>query len=173
MKVMSDVSRRNVLLGGAAVLGGYLVASPVTTFAVSVGEQAQAARFMQLSQLLVNHQLDPQVGALIARFAAKKHADLDALADSIIGAAAQKQAKTVDDFFDDIPAGPAKDLAHWIIFAWYTGCSSAKPDAEVFTFEQALTFQTTADVVAIPSYGLTGPNQWSQVTVPLSPVPAF
>jgi hypothetical protein len=43
----------------------------------------------------------------------------------------------------------------------------------VFTFEQALTFQTTADVVAIPSYGITGPNQWSQVTVPLSPVPAF
>lgn len=173
MKVMSDVSRRSVLLGGAAVLGGYLVTSPVTTFALSAGEQAQATRFMQLSQLLVNHQLDPQVGALMFRFAARQHADFDALADAIIGAAEKKQAKTVEDFFEDIPPGPAKDLAHWIIFAWYTGCSSAKPNAEVFTFEQALTFQTTADVVAIPSYGITGPNQWSQVTVPLSPMPAF
>lgn len=176
---LPQVSRRTVLFGGAALLGSYLAGTSLPSFALAASAQkpaaddAQLTRFMRLSNLLVNHRLDPRVGARILQTAAADHADLPALTDALIGIAERKQATIVEDFFDDIPDGKAKDLAHWIIFAWYSGVSSAKPNARVFTFEQALTFQTTIDVVTIPSYGISGPNQWRQVTVPLSPLPRF
>lgn len=168
-----QVSRRTVLFGGAALLGSYFAGANLPSFALSAADTAQLTRFMQLSKLLVNHGLDPRVGARILKTAAADHADLPALTDSLIAIAESKQATIVEDFFGDIPDGKAKDLAYWIIFAWYAGVSSAKANATLFTFEQALTFQTTIDVVTIPSYGSSGPNQWRQVTVPLSPLPRF
>lgn len=173
MYKMKSLSRRSLLLGSAGLVGGYLIASPLQGLALPAGNNQELAQFMRLSRLLINHQLDEQVGARIHRFAAKEYSDLQALVASLIAAAEAKQASVVEDFFGDIPEGPAKELAHWIIFAWYTGGSSAKPNAQVFTFEQALTYQTTRDVVAIPSYGLSGPNLWSNVTIALSPLPQF
>jgi len=167
-----SAARRRLLLGGAALFGT-MTCTPVYTFAAPPAADPQLARFMRLSNLLINHQLDVRVGARILATAAQERPDLQALSDSIIAIAEAKQATAVEDFFEDIPKGPAQDLAYWIIFAWYTGVSSAKRDAKLFTFEQALTYKTTADVVAIPSYGFTGPNMWRQVTVPLSPMPRF
>lgn len=170
---MKNFSRRSLLLGGAGLVGGYLVASPLQGLALPAGNNEGLVQFMRLSRLLINHQLDEQVGARIHRFAAKEYSELQTLVSGLIATAEAKQAQVIEDFFGDIPEGPAKELAHWIIFAWYTGGSSAKPNAQVFTFEQALTYQTTRDVVAIPSYGLSGPNLWSNVTVALSPLPKF
>ena len=92
---------------------------------------------------------------------------------AIVGLAQAKQAKQVEDFFGDIAAGPLQEFAHWVIFAWYTGCSSPKKDAQMFTYEQALTYKTTADTAALPSYGFSGPNLWSRPIVPLSSMPIF
>ena len=170
---MKNISRRSLLVGGAGWLGGYLAASPLQGLAQPAADQTQLAEFMRLSQLLVNHKLNEQVGARIFRYASKTYAGLPSLGASIVAVAERKRASIVEDFFDDIPEGAAKELAHWIIFAWYTGGSSAKPDAQVFTYEQALTYKTTRDVLPIPSYGLSGPNQWRQVTIALSPLPQF
>lgn len=166
-------TRRRVLLGGVAIFGSYFAGASLPSYALPAADDPQLTRFMTVSRLLVNHRLDPKVGARILKTAAKERADWKELTDSIIAIAEQKQAKVVEDFFGDIPDGKAKDLAKWVIFAWYTGVSSPKANATLFTFEQALTFQTTLDVVIIPSYGLTGPNQWRQVTVPLSAMPSF
>lgn len=136
-------------------------------------QQSAAAPFMQLSALLVNHRLDAGIGARIAAAAAAQHADSATMIRSIVGIAQERKATRVEDFFDAIPAGPLQDFAHWVIFAWYTGCSSAQKDAQVFSFEGALTYQTTADAVAIPSYGFSGPNLWHRPIVPLSPMPSF
>jgi hypothetical protein len=168
-----NTSRRRVLLGSVAIFGSYFAGASLPSFALPAADDAQLARFMQLSRLLVNHQLDPKVGARILKTAAKERADLKELTDTIMAIAEQKQAKIVEDFFGDIPDGKAKDLAKWVIFAWYSGVSSPKANAVLFTYEQALTFQTTIDVVTIPSYGISGPNQWRQVTVPLSAMPSF
>ena len=163
------LSRRHFLLGSAALTaswvtwGGAAGPAPAT---------ADSATFMRVSGLLVNHQLHPGVGARIAQ-AAAKHADSDKMMNAIIAIAAAKGATEVEAFFADIPAGPLQDFAHWIIFAWYTGCSSPKKDAQVFAYEEALTYRTTADVVAIPSYGVSGPNLWSRAIAPLSPMPHF
>lgn len=132
-----------------------------------------AAQFMELSSLLVNHRLDAAVGTRIAAYAAGQYPQYEQMAASIIGIAQARKAGQVEDFFGEIPAGPLQEFAHWVIFAWYTGCSSAQKDAQVFTFEEALTFKTTADATAMPSYGFSGPNQWGRPIVPLSPMPSF
>ncbi|EJN03247.1 sugar dehydrogenase complex small subunit [Herbaspirillum sp. YR522] len=167
------MSRRSLLLGGITLLGSYVALSSLPSWAVPQEDAALQAQFMRLSNLLVNHRLDPAVGARILAVATQEHTGLPAMMSQLIGIAEARKAVVVEDFFGDIPEGPLQTLAHWIIFCWYTGSSSAKRDARVFTYEQALTYQTTADVVAIPSYGLSGPNRWSQVTVALADMPRF
>lgn len=173
-KVM--MSRRSLMLTGITLLGSYVAVSSLPSWAIpqdDAAQLAQQAQFMRLSGLLVNHRLNPAVGARMLKVAAAEHPQLDQKMADILAVATQKNATTVEDFFADIPEGPLATLAHWIIFAWYTGGSSAKRDAKVFTYEEALTYQTTIDVVAIPSYGISGPNRWSQVTVPLAAMPRF
>jgi hypothetical protein len=128
---------------------------------------------MRLSTLLINHQIRPEIGARIAEAAADRYKDLPGMLDLIIAIAERKHAAVAEDFFADIPDGNLKDFAHWVISAWYSGCSSEKADAMVFTYEEALTFKTTSDVVTIPSYCFSGPNRWSQTTAPLANMPKF
>lgn len=109
----------------------------------------------------------------MAAAAARKYPQHVEIMTSILRVAQDKKATQVEDFFDDLPEGSQRDFAHWVIFAWYTGCASAAKDAEVFAYETALTYQTTADAVAIPSYGFSGPNRWGRPIVPLSPLPSF
>lgn len=167
------LSRRGMLFGGVVFAGGYLLGAPQVSFADAAAGGAQFSSFMRLSRLLIDHQLDAGVGARIHATALKERKNLPALVDSLIGVAAGKQARIVEDFFADVPAGESRDLALWIIFAWYTGASSAKPNATVFAFEQALTYQTTKDMVTIPSYGISGPNRWGKVNLPLAQMPVF
>jgi hypothetical protein len=164
------ISRRTFLLG-TATLGAAAV-----TFAGMPAWSAPGAApagFMRLSALLVNHRLDGLTGARIGAAAAQKFADSASMADAILAIAAARKAQRVEEFFDAIPAGPLQDFAHWVIFAWYTGCASPAKDAQVFAYELALTYQTTADAVAIPSYGFSGPNLWHRPIVPLTPMPSF
>lgn len=170
-----SLSRRQLLIGSAALAGTYAVVPHVGRFAAAGQPEVLAlnARFMHLSTLLVNHQLDTAVGARIARSATSLHTNLADMMDAIIAIAQGKNATIVEDFFPDIPEGPMKDLAYWIISAWYSGSSSAKKDATLFTYEQALTFQITKDATTIPSYGFSGPNLWQRVNAPLAPIPAF
>ena len=162
------MSRRGILLGSATLFAGSLAASLCPTLALAAVDKGAQDRFMQLSNLLIDHQLSPNVGARIAETASSQYKNFGQMLDAIIAIADKKQAARVEDFFADIPDGELKDFAHWVIFAWYSGCSSEKRDATVFTYEEALTFKTTSDVVTIPSYGLSGPNLWTRPNVPLS-----
>jgi hypothetical protein len=169
------LSRRKFLLGATGIAGAWVTWGTLPAWGVAAGAApaADTATFMRLSSLLVNHQLHAGVGGRIATAAAAKYKDGAAMMASIIALATAKQATVVEDFFADIPQGPLQDMAHWIIFAWYSGCSSPKKDATLFTFEEALTYKTTQDAVAIPSYGFSGPNLWSRPIVPLSSMPHF
>jgi hypothetical protein len=167
------ISRRSFLLGSATLTAAAVTFGGMPAWGVAGAPAVASAHFMQLSGLLVNHRLDAAVGARIAAAAAVKFAQSATMIDAIVRIATEAKAQQVEDFFDAIPAGPMQDFAHWIIFAWYAGCSSPAKDAQVFTFEHALTYQTTADAVAIPSYGFSGPNLWHRPIVPLSPMPSF
>ncbi|MPQ57712.1 sugar dehydrogenase complex small subunit [Duganella sp. FT27W] len=165
------LSRRKFLLGATAVSGAWVTWGALPAW--GVGTTASPAQFLEVSKLLINHQLDEAVGARIAAAAATKYPQAAQMMTSIAALAQAKQARQVEDFFGDIPEGPLQEFAHWVIFAWYSGCSSPKKDAQLFTFEHALTYKTTADTVAMPSYGFSGPNLWSRPIVPLSNMPIF
>jgi hypothetical protein len=167
------MSRRDALIGGVSIFAAGTAASAPTSLALAAVEPTTHSRFMRMSTLLINHQLRPDIGARIVAAAADRYKDLPGVLDSIITIADRKHAAVVEDFFGDIPDGYLKDFANWVILAWYSGCSSEKTDATVFTYEDALTFKTTADVVAIPAYCFSGSNGWSQITVPLANMPKF
>lgn len=167
------ISRRDTLVGGVAVLAGGVIASACTSLALAAIEPSTQDRFMRMSKLLISHQLSPDVGARIVDMAVGQYKDLPSMLEAIIAIAERKPSAVVEDFFGDIPDGKLKDFSYWVILAWYSGCSSEKGDATVFTNEDALTFKTTADVVAIPSYCLSGSNGWTQPTVPLANMPEF
>ncbi|WP_349294820.1 sugar dehydrogenase complex small subunit (plasmid) [Thioclava sp. 'Guangxiensis'] len=131
------------------------------------------ADFMAVSQLLVNHDLNPAVGARIAAFAVQNQPDLQAMLKQISDIAASKNATTVEDFYDDLPEGATRDFAHWIIESWYTGSSSNATDATLFTYEEALLYRPTFDMVPIPTFGYSAPNAWGQDLSPLSAMPRF
>ena len=74
----------------------------------------------------------------------------------LLAIAKNKNARTVEEFFPDVPEGPLKETALAIISAWYLGIVSDAPDAEVFAFEYALMYGPTKDVMTIPSYAISG-----------------
>ena len=171
---LPTMSRRDTLVGAVvAVLAGGMVASTHTSLALAAVEPSTQDRFMRMSRLLINHQLSPDVGARIVETMAGEYPDLPGMLDAIISIAERNHAAVVEDFFADIPDGELKDFAHWVILVWYSGCSSEKANATVFAYEEALTFKTTSDVVTVPSYGLSGPNRWSQIAVPVANMPTF
>jgi hypothetical protein len=167
------MSRREALIGSVSVFAAGTAASAPASLAFAAIEPTTQSRFMRMSTLLINHQLRPDIGARIVAAAADRYKDLPSVLGSIIAIADRKQAAVAEEFFGDIPDGNLKDFAYWVILAWYSGCSSEKTDATVFTYEDALTFKTTADVVAIPSSCFSGSNGWSQLTAPLANMPKF
>lgn len=170
---LENQSRRNFLRAGAILGAGSLlgVSLPVSA---ALSKEPGVAPFMQLSRLLVNHQLDEGVGQRMWVLLKDEHAQFDQNVLAILNIAKQKQAQIVEDFFSAIPQGELQDLAYQIIFGWYAGCLSTSKTAESFAFAEALTFQNTADVIAIPSYGLTGPNDWAdRPNVPVLPLRKF
>lgn len=163
-----------MLLGSAALVTTAAFGSLQRAVAFTIPASVQPdPEFMALSRLLVNHNLRADVGARMAAHARKKFPGYTQSVANILALAQQREAVIVEDFFDGIPEGEARDLAYWMIAAWYSGMSGATNDAEMFAYEHALTFQVTRDVVPIPSYGFTGPNRWDLDNVPLAPIPHF
>lgn len=128
-------------------------------------------KFLQVSQLLVNHRLSPSVGGRIVDFAQTAYPDLELMLDRIIVIAGN--STRVEEFFGDIPEGELRDFAYWIIHSWYTGSSSMDRNATLFTYEEALMYQPTIDMVPIPTFGYAAPNSWGNTLYPLADLPQF
>lgn len=165
-------SRRKVLLAGMVIMTSGIVTSSLPAFALPTLAD-NIVPFMQLSRLLVNHRLDEQMGQRMLALLQEEESGLADNLQQILVIARAKNAKIVEDFFPDIPAGKLQTLAHKIIFGWYTGSLAPTRTAKTFAFEQALTWQTTTDVITIPSYGISGPNNWLRPNAPLSAMPNF
>jgi len=179
MSSPDSLSRRQALLGAAAAVltayaGPLQTSALATTGAAGSGAAAGASSFMSLSQMLVNHGLNAAAGAKMEAYARAKFADFAGSSAAILQLAQERKATAVEDFYEDIPEGPQRELAQWIIFAWYSGMAGAGKADAMFTYEHALTYQVTRDVVPIPSYGFTAPNAWEQLeNPPLLPIPQF
>jgi hypothetical protein len=171
--VAFKLSRRDVVVGGLAIGG---MASLLRLSAVAAPaplSDPSAARFMDLSRLLVPHRLNEHVGKRIGAAMGAVNPALSQHIDGLLSIARQKDARIVEDFFADVPDGPLKETALSIISAWYLGVVTDAPDAEVFAYEYALMYQPTRDVMTIPSYAISGPNAWTAEGAPLSNMPEF
>ncbi|WP_313681942.1 sugar dehydrogenase complex small subunit [Pantoea sp.] len=167
-----QLSRRKVLLSGAVIIASGLVTSVLPSFAVAPPSPTFSP-FMQLSRLLVNHQLDDAVGQRMLTLLESEESGLLEKLNQLLAIARANKASIVEDFFQAIPQGALQALAHKIIFGWYTGSLTPVRTAKTFAYEQALTWHTTLDVITIPSYGISGPNNWQRANTPVLPVPQF
>ena len=163
------LSRRYVLVGGLFVGGTAALATVPAIAAPTPLSDQSAAQFMEMSLLLVPHRLNAEVGKRMGAL----NPLLPQQIDGLLSIARQKNARIVEDFFDDVPDGPLKETALAIISAWYLGVVTDAPDAEVFAYEYALMYQPTRDVMTIPSYAISGPNGWTAEAPPLSNMPEF
>jgi fructose 5-dehydrogenase small subunit len=168
-----NLARRKVLVGGL-VIGGLaaLPALPVIAAPISWSDQS-AARFMEISLLLVPHRLNEEIGKRMGAAMGALNPSLSQQIDGLLAIAREKNARIVEDFFADVPDGPLKQTALSIISAWYLGVVTNAPDAEVFAYEYALMYQPTRDVMTVPSYAISGPNGWTAEAPPLSNMPEF
>ena len=167
-----QLSRRQVLLAGAVIMASGVVTSTLPSFVFADTSKAFTP-FMQISRLLVNHALDDAVGQrMLALLETQEQGLLDNI-NQLLAIARVSDAKVVEDFFPSIPQGELQDLAHKIIFGWYTGSLAPTRSAKTFAFEQALAWHTTLDVITVPSYGISGPNNWQRVNTPVLPLPTF
>ena len=170
------LGRREILAGGLAFVGGLAALSTlpaVSAAAAAAWSGESAARFMEISSLLIPHRLNGDIGKRIGAAMSALNPSLAEQVTELLAIARKKNARIVEDFFPDVPEGPLKETALAIISAWYLGVVTDAPDAEVFAYEHALMYQPTKDVMTIPSYAIAGPNAWSAEAPPLSNMPEF
>ena len=159
--------RRKTLIGGGLLLGAF-AAAPEAPATADFDNY-----FIQLSSLLIQHQLDREVGLRLAAALRTRDPEFTAHVSALLDIARKKNAKIVEEFFPDVPDGPLKDTALLIISAWYLGVIVDEPGSDVFSYELALMYQPTIDVMTIPTYAISGPNEWTSEAPPLNSMPAF
>jgi hypothetical protein len=170
------LGRREVLAGGLAFVGSFAALTnlpPVSTAAAAAWSSESAARFMEISSLLIPHRLNEKIGERMGAAMSALNPSLTEHVTALLAIARKKNARIVEDFFPDVPEGPLKETALAIISAWYLGVVTDAPDAEVFAYEYALMYGPTKDVMTIPSYAISGPNDWPADAPPLSNMPEF
>jgi fructose 5-dehydrogenase small subunit len=168
-----SLARREVMIGGAFLVGGLATGLMPTESAMAAWSEEASARFMEISSLLIQHRLNQDIGRRMGAAMGALNSQLSDQVTELLTIAKNKNAKIVEDFFPDIPEGPLKETALAIISAWYLGVLTDAADAEVFAFENALMYQPTRDVMTIPSYAISGPNGWSADAPPLENMPDF
>jgi hypothetical protein len=168
-----SLARRHVVFGGLSVVGGAAVSMLPEISVAASWSQESSAQFMEISSLLIPHRLRREVGQRIGAAMSALNPSLSAQIAELLAIAKKHDARIVEDFFSDVPEGPLKQTALAIISAWYLGVITDAPDAEVFAYAHALMYQPTKDVMTIPSYAISGPNEWSAEAPPLSDMPEF
>jgi hypothetical protein len=165
--------RRKTLIGGGLLLGGFAAAPRIPAGPEEPATADFGNQFIQLSSLLIPHQLDRDVGLRLAAALRTKDPAFTAHVSTLIDIARKKKAKIVEEFFPDVPDGPLKDTALLIISAWYLGVIVDEPGTNVYAYELALMYQPTIDVMTIPTYAISGPNEWTSEAPPLNSMPTF
>ena len=123
-----SLSRRKILVGGALLLGEVARANYVSAALPDGAGNDASTPFMEISQLLIEHRLDRDVGRRLAIAMAATNTAFSEQITELLVIAKGKNAKIVEDLFSDIPEGPLKECALAIISAWYMGVSSMRTE---------------------------------------------
>jgi hypothetical protein len=169
-----NLARREIVMRVLFLVGGLAAVSTLPAISAPASwTEESSARFMEISSLLIPHRLNEEVGKRIGAALSALNPSLSEQLVELLTIARNKNARIVEDFFPDVPEGPLKQTALAIISAWYLGVITDAPDAEVFAYEYALMYGPTSDVMTIPSYAISGPNEWKADAPPLDSMPNF
>ena len=115
--------RRRFLGAGIATVG--FAAAPLSLAALANTVPAMpAAKFLEVSSQLINHQLNAELGGRLGAAMAAADPAFEQKIDSILTIAKTNNAKIVEDFYPEIPPGKRQDAALAIVSAWYSGVLS-------------------------------------------------
>jgi len=146
--------RGSVTLGLAAMLGGLTPLQSVFAAEVSAGD------FIALSQFLISRPVNP---VLASRYQAALAKRAPNFAGNVIALKALIDAqgyKHVDEYLAQAqPDASLRATATSIISAWYLGIVGEPADAELISYSEAVMYQPTHGILAIPTYG-GGPASW-------------
>jgi len=167
-----NIHRRHFIGGGVVAMAWAAAPFSVAALADTV-PATPAPKFMEVSSLLINHNLNLEIGGRLAAAMTEADPGFEQNVEDILLIARSKNAKIVEDFYPDIPPGKLQDAALAIISAWYSGVISEALGSEVYAYELALMYQPTSNVMTIPSYAISGPNAWDASAAPLEDMPEF
>jgi hypothetical protein len=100
--------RRTILVGGVLLLGEALRPSYVSAALPAKTGNDVVAPFLEVSQLLIQHRLDHEIGQRLAVAMEVINPALSEQIDELLAIAKGKNANVVEEFFPDIPAGPRR-----------------------------------------------------------------
>ena len=105
-----NLARRDVLLGGLLIGGiAALPTLPAIAAPTSWSDQS-AARFMEISSLLVPHHLKEEIGKRMGAAMGALNPSLSQQIDGLLSIARQKNARIVEDFFADVDRHGFREL---------------------------------------------------------------
>lgn len=154
-----DVSRRSLLrrsitLGLATLVGSALPWQSVMAAAVS------DADFIAVSQFLVSRPANPVLAARYYRALDKRAPNFSTNVIALKQLIAERGYQHVDEYLAQANENPSlKATAVSIISAWYLGIVGEPIEAELVSYSQAMMYQPTHGILAIPTYG-GGPATW-------------
>ncbi|MBS1026278.1 sugar dehydrogenase complex small subunit [Gluconobacter cerinus] len=157
------LSRRRLL----ALSGACITAAAIGTVKKGSAQEIVASNrngvsdFMQLSTFATGHKnLDLAIGsALLLAFEAQAH-DFSARVAALRERIAKNGYQDVEALDEGLNGDPLHTTLLQIIRGWYAGVIEGGTNAKVYAFEKALMYQSSRDVVVIPTYAHNGPNYW-------------
>ncbi|MFJ3482481.1 sugar dehydrogenase complex small subunit [Pseudomonas sp. NPDC090202] len=158
-EISSGFSRRSLLrgsvtLGLAAMLGGLTPLQSVFAAEVSAGD------FIALSQFLISRPVNPVLAARYQAALAKRAPNFAGNVIALKQLISEQGYKHVDEYLAQAQPDPSlKATATSIVSAWYLGIVGEPADAELISYSEAVMYQPTHGILAIPTYG-GGPASW-------------
>src|ERR1700722_16678683 len=101
-----SLCRRRVIIGGGLLLGGIAAGTRIPAATEDSATADFVNQFMQLSLLLIPHQLDQEVGLKLAAALRTKDPGFKGHVTTLLDIAKKKNARIVEEFFPDITDGP-------------------------------------------------------------------
>src|ERR1700681_931488 len=98
-----NLARREVLVGGLFIGGLAALPTLPAIAAPTAWSEQSAARFMEISLLLVPHRLNEEIGKRMGAAMAALNPSLSQQIDELLAIARAKNARIVEDFFADVP----------------------------------------------------------------------
>ncbi|MEJ5118868.1 MULTISPECIES: sugar dehydrogenase complex small subunit [Gluconobacter] len=169
------IGRRGLLLGMSSLSALFCVqatrAATLSGGALRSGVVHQ--KFMSVSSLLVPHKLNEAIGMRTADAMIATVPDFPQHLEQLASFIEAKKPADVEELMEALPEVSLKNAAQSIIESWYTGAVQGASTISVISYEEALMFKVTSDVMTIPSYAISGPNGWTADAPPLSQLPIF